>query len=191
MRRSPHRETGESAYAVAQAGHRILWHCAPTAMRRDAGGALIVGPSTSPDEGAADGQHRQDPTDRPAYAPRAPCHVGSGRHSRGGDCSGSDDLGDGGQLVELCSIRPELRDRQFGKFDGRRGRARLWRGSARLVSRRLRPARRPRRSRSGSMPSRGAPAPDDNAGRLVRPVTSPTISEPSYLTFPLHVTDAV
>jgi hypothetical protein len=41
------------------------------------------------------------------------------------------------------------------------------------------------------MPSRGAPAPDDNAGRLVRPVTSPTISEPSYLTFPLHVTDAV
>ena len=177
MRRSRHRETGESAYAVAQAAHRILLHCAPTAMRRDAGGALIVGRSTSPDEGAADGQHRQDPTDRPAYASRAPCHVGSGRHSRGGDCSGRDDLGDGGQRVELCSIRPELRDRQFGKFDGRRGRARMWCGSARLVSRRLRPARRPRRSGSGSMPSRGDSAPDDNAGHLVRPVTSLTISE--------------
>ena len=126
----------------------------------------IVDRSTAPDEGAADGQFRQDPTDRPAYASRASCHVGSGRHFRCCDGSGCDGMGDGGPFVERCSVRRELRDRQYGEFDGRRGRARMWCGGARLVSRRLRPARHPRASSSGSMPSRRDSAHCDNAGHL-------------------------
>ncbi len=160
--------------------------CAPTTQR-----CPIVDRSTAPDEGAADGQFRQDPTYRPPYASRASCHVGSGRHFRCCDCSGRGGMGDGGPFVELCSIRPDLRNRHYGKFDGRRSRARMWCSSARLVSRRRRPARRPRASGSGSVPSRGDSAPDDNAGHLVRPVTSLTISKSFDIAFPLHPTDAV
>ena len=43
---------------------------------------FIVGRSSSPDEGAADGQPRQDPTDRPAHAWRTPGHADRDRRCR-------------------------------------------------------------------------------------------------------------
>jgi hypothetical protein len=128
----------------ARAGKAINGFRTTSENPRRPASAPIVYRSTSPDEGAADGQHRQDPTDRPAHASRAPCHMGSGRHFRRRDCSGRDGVGGDGPVVELCSIRPDLRNRHYGKFDGRRGRARMWCSSARLVSRRVPPARRPR-----------------------------------------------
>ena len=138
--------------------------------RRASSGASIVDRSSSPDEGAADGQHRKDPTDQPADAGRTPCHVDSGRRSRCLDRSGGSRVGDDGPLVGLWPIGRQLRKCHDREFDGRRSRARMWCRSTRLVSRCLRSARRPLGSSSGSVSNRGDSAVADNAGKLPRPV---------------------
>ena len=138
--------------------------------RRASSGASIVDRSSSPDEGAADGQHRKDPTDQPADAGRTPCHVDSGRRSRCLDRSGGSRVGDDGPLVGLWPIGRQLRKCHDREFDGRRSRARMWCRSARLVSRCLRSARRSLGSSSGSVSNRGDSAVADNAGKLPRPV---------------------
>ena len=126
--------------------------------RRASDSASIVDRSSPPDEGAADGQPRQDPTYRPADAWRTPCHVGSRPDFRCFDRGGGGGVGDDGPLVRLWPIRRQLRKCHDRKFDGRRSRACMWCRSTRLVSRCLRPARRPLGSSSGSVSNRGVSA---------------------------------
>lgn len=148
-------------------------------------GASIVDRSSSPDEGAADGQHRQDPTDQSADAWRTPCHVDSGCRFRCFDRGGGGGVGDDGPLVGLWPIRRQLRKCHDREFDGQRSRARMWCRCTRLVSRCLCPARRPFGSSSGSVPNRGDSAVADHAAKVARPVASSTISEAVDPTFPL------
>jgi hypothetical protein len=132
------------------------WRRSMTLRARRAGGsASIVDRSSSPDEGAADGQPRQDPTHQPADAWRTPCHVDSRPRFRCFDRGGGGGMGDDGPLVGLRPIRRPLRQCHDREFDGRRSRARMWCRSTRLVSRCLRPARRPLGSGSGSVSNRG------------------------------------
>jgi hypothetical protein len=132
------------------------WRRSTTLRARRAGGsASIVDRSSSPDEGAADGQSRQDPTHQPADAWRTPCHVDSRPRFRCFDRGGGGGMGDDGPLVGLRPIRRPLRKCHDREFDGRRSRARMWCRSTRLVSRCLRPARRPLGSSSGSVSNRG------------------------------------
>jgi hypothetical protein len=153
--------------------------------RRASSNASIVDRSSSPDKGAADGQHRQDPTDQPPDAWRTPCHVDSGRRYRCFDCGGGGGVGDDGPLVGLWPIPRQLRKCHDREFDGQRSRARMWCRSTRLVSRCLRPTRRPLGSSSGSVSNRGDPAIADNAGKLARPVAPSTVSEAVDPAFPL------
>ena len=132
------------------------WRRSMTLRARRAGGsASIVDRSSSPDEGAADGQPRQDPTHQPADAWRTPCHVDSRPRFRCFDRGGGGGMGDDGPLVGLRPIRRPLRQCHDREFDGRRSRARMWCRSTRLVSRRLRPARRSLGSSSGAVSNRG------------------------------------
>ena len=103
--------------------------------------------SITPDEGVADGQQGQDATDRRAHASRTPRHVDSNGRRRGTHRRRGGDLGVHQPLLErrLCK-------RLDREFDGRGTGARVWCGRARLVSRRVRSARRPRRGSSGSVP---------------------------------------
>ena len=57
--------------------------------------------SSSPDEGDADGQQRQDPADRPAYASRTPEVADRDGRCRGCHYRGGDGLGNGEPLVDL------------------------------------------------------------------------------------------
>src|SRR3984893_178669 len=123
--------------------------------RRASGSASILDRSSSPDEGAADGQPRQDPTHQPADPWRTPCHVDSHPRFRCVDCGGGGSVGDDGPLVGLWPIWRPLRKCHDREFDGRCSRARVWYRSTRLVSRCLRPARRPRGSSSGSVSNCG------------------------------------
>ena len=136
-------------------------------------------------EGAADGQHRKDPTDRPADAGRTPCHVDSGRRSRCFDRSGGSRVGHDGPLVGVWPIGQQLRKCHDREFDGRRSRARMWCRSTRLVSRCGRPARRPLRSSSGSVSNRADSAIADNAGKSARTVDPSAVGEAVAPTFPL------
>jgi hypothetical protein len=145
--------------------------------RRASSSASIVDRSSSPDEGAADGQHRQDPTDQPADAWRTSRHVDSGRRFRCFDRGGGGDVGDDGPPVRIWPIRRQLRKCHDREFDGQRSRARMWCRSTRLVSRCLYPARRPLESSPGAVSNRGDSAIADNAGKLARPVASSILSE--------------
>jgi hypothetical protein len=60
---------------------------------------FTVDRSSSPHEGAADGQQRQDPTDRPAHTWRTPCHADSGRRCRRCYCCRLDGMGNDRPLV--------------------------------------------------------------------------------------------
>ena len=68
------------------------------------GDPFIVDRSSSPHEGAADGQQRQDPTDRPAHTWRTPCHADSGRRCRWCYCCRLDGMGNDRPLVDLRPI---------------------------------------------------------------------------------------
>jgi len=68
------------------------------------GNPFTVDRSSSPHEGAADGQQRQDPTDRPAHAWRTPCHADSGRRCRWCHCCRLDGMGNDRPLVDLRPI---------------------------------------------------------------------------------------
>ena len=68
------------------------------------GNPFTVDRSSSPHEGAADGQQRQDPTDRPAQAWRTPCHADSGRRCRWCYCCRLDGMGNDRPLVDLRPI---------------------------------------------------------------------------------------
>ena len=151
--------------------------------RRASSSASIVDRSSSPDEGAADGQHRQDPTDQPADAWRTSCHVDSGRRFRCFDRGGGGDVDADGPLVRIWPIRRQLRKCHDREFDGQRSRARMWCRSTRLVSRCLHPARRPLESSPGAVSNRGDSAIAGNAGKLARPVA---LSEAVDPTLPLE-----
>jgi hypothetical protein len=59
--------------------HRTVWRKETYGEPRE---SVTVYRSSSPHEGAADGQQRQDPTDRPAHTWRTPHHADSGRRFR-------------------------------------------------------------------------------------------------------------
>jgi len=173
---------------LRQTSHRVSQRCRrSTALRarRASSVGSIVDRSSSPDEGAADGQRRQNPTDQPADAGRTPCHVDSGRRFRCCDRGGGGGVGDDGPLVGLRPIRRQLRKCHDREFDGQRSRARMWCRSTRLVSRCGRPARRPLRSSSGSVSNCADSAIADSAGTSARTVDHSTIGEAVDPTFPL------
>src|SRR6516162_5785649 len=61
--------------------------------------SVTVDRSSSLHEGAADGQPRQDPTDRPAYTWRTPCHADSDRRFRRCYCCRLDGMGNNRPLA--------------------------------------------------------------------------------------------
>ncbi len=68
------------------------------------GNPFTVDRSSSPHEGAADGQQRQDPTDRPAHTWRTPCHADSDRRFPRCYCCRLDGMGNDRPLVNLRPI---------------------------------------------------------------------------------------
>jgi hypothetical protein len=63
------------------------------------GKSVTVDRSSSPHEGAADGQQRQDPTDRPAHTWRTPYDADSDRSFRRCYCCRLDGMGNDRPLV--------------------------------------------------------------------------------------------
>jgi hypothetical protein len=168
-----------------QSAHRRSRYERTLGARRAGSGGSIVDRSSSPDEGAADGQRRQDPTDQPADAWRTPCHVDRSRRFRCFDRGGGGGVGDDGPLVGLRPIRRQLRKCHDREFDGQRSRARMWCRSTRLVSRCGRPARRSLTSSSGSVSNRTDTAIADSAGKSARTADPSSVGDAVDPTFPL------